>query len=702
MSVSSLDGVMEVVWRASWQGAVMVGVLLAVSAVLGGKLPARWRYNLWVLVLVRLALPVTPGSPVSVFNWVRSAEVAARNVETRDVEVGSGEASGGIILLTQEAVEIAAVARGVEGRPFDWRLWVIGAWGLGVVILLARAAIASVRMARRVGALADVTDSAALRLLDECRAELRVRRRVRPLEGGHQWGPTLFGFLRPRLIVSGASLRELTEDELRHVFLHELAHVKRGDVLVNWLATLLHAVHWFNPFVWVAVSRLRAERELACDELVLSVNGDANRADYGLTLLKLIENVSAPSMAHSIRRTAAQASPGTLGLFERPGQLRRRITMIARFRRDRKPWTAAGVGMLVLVAAATLTDGVRGQQTTPKSTESRPASQDQTSAAAADPSLAANANAQTPPEKKGLTFDELLTRESRPTQADVQAASKELWEREFKDRVVTPSAANKEQVNAEYEKRREALIKELVRKFPPPSSTPATQVPQQGDAARTSRRVAAATVERTVPRSPLVPSVTPESPDEVRIRAALSRRLPEVRFDAAAISDVIDFVRDVTGINILVNWRALEAAGLERSMPVTLRLKDVTLDQTFRMLEREAGGDSVRLGHAIEHGVLVFSTMADLGSRPRVEVYDIGALLGGSGEAREKQITALKAVISAGVDPSSWKDSGGEGTLSAFGDRLSITQTAENHEQIERLLTRLRQTPEAQGTLRDH
>jgi bla regulator protein BlaR1 len=57
-----------VLWRSSWQAAVLAAIVLGVQWVARDRLSARWRYNLWLLVLLRLIVPVTPPSPVSVFN----------------------------------------------------------------------------------------------------------------------------------------------------------------------------------------------------------------------------------------------------------------------------------------------------------------------------------------------------------------------------------------------------------------------------------------------------------------------------------------------------------------------------------------------------------------------------------------------------------------------------------------------------------
>src|SRR5258705_7189729 len=71
--------------------------------------------------------------------------------------------------------------------------------------------------------------------------------------------------------------------ELHHIFLHELAHIKRFDLEVNWLAAILQLVHWFNPVLWFAFARMRADREVATDALALSRAEQTENAPYGET-----------------------------------------------------------------------------------------------------------------------------------------------------------------------------------------------------------------------------------------------------------------------------------------------------------------------------------------------------------------------------------------------------------------------------------
>src|SRR5262245_65342516 len=75
MNVAQLESTSAVVlgalWRASWQAAVIAVLVLAVQFIFRERLPARWKHNLWLLVLIRLAIPVTPAAPFSVFNLAK-------------------------------------------------------------------------------------------------------------------------------------------------------------------------------------------------------------------------------------------------------------------------------------------------------------------------------------------------------------------------------------------------------------------------------------------------------------------------------------------------------------------------------------------------------------------------------------------------------------------------------------------------------
>ena len=106
--------------------------------------------------------------------------------------------------------------------------------------------------------------------------------------------PALHGLFRPRLLLPVGFAANFSTVELRFVFLHELAHLKRRDLLMNWAVVLLQVMHWFNPLVWFGFARWRADRELACDAMALEAAGEGQNKEYGRTILRLLDHFSRP------------------------------------------------------------------------------------------------------------------------------------------------------------------------------------------------------------------------------------------------------------------------------------------------------------------------------------------------------------------------------------------------------------------------
>jgi hypothetical protein len=99
---------------------------------------------------------------------------------------------------------------------------------------------------------------------------------------------------------------------------------------------------------------------------------------------------------------------------------------------------------------------------------------------------------------------------------------------------------------------------------------------------------------------------------DARARDALKLQIPETRFQANRFEEVISFLRDVSGANIRVNWRALEAAGVNRGAPLTLNLGSTPLSEVLDRVLSQAGGNNTKLAYAIRAGVIEISTADDL------------------------------------------------------------------------------------------
>jgi len=101
-----------------------------------------------------------------------------------------------------------------------------------------------------------ISDPRLIAILDQAREAMGVRRSVTLATLPEVHSPAVFGVWRVCVLLPEAALVQLNERELRLVFMHEMAHVRRNDGLLDMILMGLPFLHWFNPLVWLAVRRL--------------------------------------------------------------------------------------------------------------------------------------------------------------------------------------------------------------------------------------------------------------------------------------------------------------------------------------------------------------------------------------------------------------------------------------------------------------
>lgn len=150
----------------------------------------------------------------------------------------------------------------------------------GVLFLLARLAV-DYRRIRRIVAASQPAPLVYQR-------DPYFRRIPRVVLNGQVETPFAAGFVRPAIVLPASLPDQLSDDELQHVLLHEMAHIARRDDWTNLLAHVVQAFCWPNPFVAVVMRRIDSEREQACDDWVVSTTGNAP-VSYAKSLARLME-----------------------------------------------------------------------------------------------------------------------------------------------------------------------------------------------------------------------------------------------------------------------------------------------------------------------------------------------------------------------------------------------------------------------------
>jgi beta-lactamase regulating signal transducer with metallopeptidase domain len=294
----------------SVQVALLVGALSVVDRLIRDRASAALRHGLWMLVVVKLLLPVDLLSPTAVAYWVapwlaspevRTAGVPAE-LETVEAVVPSGSPS-----LEPKAPSATPLRPRFELTGAMLLTWMTGAGVWGLLVLVRSRAVA-----RRVRESAEAPE-ALQALLNETAAELGMRvspPRLRLTETAQ--GPALCGLLRPVIVLPRGLGEQVEPQALRQVLQHELIHLQRRDLVWNLLQVCVQIAWWWNPLVWIANARIRALREAAVDEAVMLEPGSD---DYPATLVAVARHCAAPS----------RMPMAFLGILESGGRLEARV-----------------------------------------------------------------------------------------------------------------------------------------------------------------------------------------------------------------------------------------------------------------------------------------------------------------------------------------------------------------------------------------
>jgi len=355
------EGFFKWLLQTSWQSAVLVCLILLTQIIFRKQISPGWRYGMWLLLVVRLLMPSPPQSAFSVFNlaWLKApshalgkaptaGSISAPQEPTYKLPALRAELEPKLmppvpegLVLSQPTVDVPKAGRNPR---IGWFGLAFGIWILGASCLVARLVWRNLRFRSQIRRLGRAADESMLRDFSACLATFGIKQEITLIETNLVDSPAVYGLWHKYLLLPAGITERFSASELHYIFLHELAHIKRRDLEINWLAVVLQLVHWFNPVLGFAFARMRADREIATDALALSRATQAESASYGETIIKLAEWLIGPATA-----------PALVGIAEDKKEIKRRIVMIARAQ-GRKPWPIISLALLFMVGAFACTD----------------------------------------------------------------------------------------------------------------------------------------------------------------------------------------------------------------------------------------------------------------------------------------------------------------------------------------------------------
>ncbi|HEY2824071.1 MAG TPA: M56 family metallopeptidase, partial [Gemmatimonadales bacterium] len=251
----------------------------------------------WRLPVALLTLPAAPVAAPAPF--VAPETPNASRSRPNDATTPSRPAGEASAIVPPPAPASSPIALAALWSRISVAQLAVSLWAAGALFLLARLGIGALVLARVVRKATTLNSSDWTHPLLEAADRLALDRLPRLVMSDRLPMPFACGVLNPAIVLpTGAA--EWEDRRRRAVLFHELAHLRRFDLVVNALGQIACAVYWFHPLIWVAARQLRVESERACDDLVLGVGTRAS--EYADHLLQIVCRA-----AHS--RTPAVALP---------------------------------------------------------------------------------------------------------------------------------------------------------------------------------------------------------------------------------------------------------------------------------------------------------------------------------------------------------------------------------------------------------
>lgn len=317
------------------------------------KLSTAWHYYIWFIVIIRLLLPYSLSSPISIYNTVNIYKHVPKNLTNLNSTQAINSTTTAYAKFNISNSYIQAGHENILNiLSIAWIIVLI----VGAVYLLTLYTVfcSKIKLERPFRDV-DICDT-----LKQCKKIMKINRNIQIKESKNVSTPCITGLIFPVILIPKYMTNKLTNEEIKYIIIHELAHFKRKDILINWIVTVLNLIHWFNPILYFAFKRLRQDSEIACDAKVLSYIKDDAHKEYGNAIINLTSLVS----AFKIR-------PWEASIVSK-SEIKKRIIMITKFKRRTLIGTLAGVIAACVIGGSVLTNAKNTNIKSIKTANSKP------------------------------------------------------------------------------------------------------------------------------------------------------------------------------------------------------------------------------------------------------------------------------------------------------------------------------------------
>lgn len=247
-----------------------------------GRTNHRWKYYIWLIIIARLLIPLTPDISLTGTIFEKTDIVMEQIVETTPTDgtvnitpvekdnYDTNDNSDTTFSLIHSFISVLFQNLGI--------IWLV----VSLILLIRKITIYQGFVKYIKAGREEVSSIESLNTLARLGTQIGVNCPVEFYTNDLISSPLLIGFFRPCIILPTTNI---SEDDLKYTLLHELTHFKRKDMFYKWLVQITTCLHWFNPLVYIMGHEISRECELSCDEEMIRTLNEKERRKYGDTLL---------------------------------------------------------------------------------------------------------------------------------------------------------------------------------------------------------------------------------------------------------------------------------------------------------------------------------------------------------------------------------------------------------------------------------
>lgn len=343
-----MEEIFNAVLTASFHASIVGLVIIFVKWILKDKINPGWHYLIWAVLILKLFIPFTPPSPASIFNVVPAV---TQNVDFARLPVKDNHELPATDTKGKFLSNAAADKESIKRDDFLEKAKKTAAyiWISVFVFSIVFAIYTNFAFRGRLKKRNKTAPEWIYKILEKEKQRLGVKGEIEIIVQDIINTPSLFGIYKPKLLISPAILN-LGKENISYIILHELAHLKRRDIMANYLLLFLQMMHWFNPLIWWFFKIIRQDMEMAADEMVLVLLEGPERKEYGKTLISVLESFN-----------SQKPSLKLVGMVDDAGNIERRLKMIKMadlFKYKRRLFVITGVICFAILSFVLLTNPI--------------------------------------------------------------------------------------------------------------------------------------------------------------------------------------------------------------------------------------------------------------------------------------------------------------------------------------------------------